>query len=587
VSHDLADAANLVAQFRHQMSERPQAPATGFLAAPDDPVNGIVSWSFEALDRQARVRAGWLQSHLPTGSRVLLLHPNGLEFAAAFLGCLYAGMIAVPAPLPGRYRHHRHRVAAVAADADAGGILTTSAQLAEVRQWAADSGLGGLPTVAGEELTGAGDDWRPVPLERSTTALLQYTSGSTGDPKGVVLSHDNVLFNMAAAVDGIGWPAEMRLGGWLPLYHDMGLNGEFLFAVLRGGFSLLMDPAAFVRRPLRWLQMLDAQDINVTFAPNFAYQLCVNKIDDRELAGLDLSRWRVAGNGSEPVDPGVLAAFTKKFAAAGFREDAFAPVYGLAESTVYVSGRRGRRPRIQRVDLARLARGEFAPAAAGQPIRDVVSCGPPSAACEIQVVDPTTRAVLPPGRLGEIWLRGRSVSAGYWRRPSTGEVFGATTADGQTGYLRTGDLGAFEAGELYVHGRLKDMLIVRGRNVYPQDIEQELRTQLPELGQVGAVFAGPDHGPVADDDQSVVVAHEVTALPADRLAALATQIRFIVARDFGVRIAAVLLLRPGTVLRTTSGKVQRSAMRERFVEGTLTPLYQDPPGASASDPAVP
>jgi acyl-CoA synthetase (AMP-forming)/AMP-acid ligase II len=435
-----------------------------------------------------------------------------------------------------------------------------------------EAGASAITVAAGDALGPADPDaWEPVALGRSTTALLQYTSGSTGTPKGVVVPHDQLLFNTAEGLRGTGWNG--RAGGWLPLYHDMGLNSQIFWPLMYGGgSSVLMDPSAFVRQPLRWLRLIDAHDIGVSFAPNFALDLCVRKVSDEEAASLDLSRWLLAGCGSEPINPRVLSAFADKFAVSGLRPEALSPVYGMAEATVYICGHGGRPPLTRRVDLDALAQGTLAPAEDGRPARDVVSCGPPTPACEVRVVDPASRQVLPDGRLGEIWLRGRSISPGYWERDD--EAFGAVTADGDGGFLRTGDLGALYDGELYVHGRLKEMIIVHGRNVYPQDIEQELRVQHPELGRVGVVFAGSAIGS-GEERSSVVVTHEVAGVPPDRMPALAAGIRTTVGREFGVSVATVALLKPGAVLRTTSGKIRRTEMRTLFHEGRLPSLYQD------------
>ncbi|GAA4236746.1 fatty acyl-AMP ligase [Actinomadura meridiana] len=584
MKYGLTDAPDLVTLFRDRVAAEPDTEAIAFLADSSDLSGGLVRWSYARLDAEARGRAAWLGEHLPRGSRVLLLHPGGLEFAAALFGCLYAGMIAVPAPLPGRYRHHRRRLAAIAEDSGAAAILTTAKELPEVREWMADVGVAAIPVVAGDEPTDTDPPSLadPVALDRTTTALLQYTSGSTGAPKGVVVRHDQLLFNAAEGMPALRWHG--RAGGWLPLYHDMGLN-QLIWPLLHGDGCVLMDPIAFVRRPVSWLRLIDAHDINMSFAPNFAFELCVRKVRDEDAAALDLSRWHLAGCGSEPIDPTVLTAFAAKFAVSGFRAEALAPVYGLAEATVYVSGHPGRPPVTHRVDLDALARGAFVPAASDdRQAREVVSCGPPTGACEVRVVDPETREELPEGQLGEIWLRGRSISPGYWRRDDeNAEVFGAVTATGEGCHLRTGDLGALYEGELYVHGRIKDMIIVHGRNVYPQDIEQELRAQHPELGKAGVVFGGPGTVVGAEDEASaVVVTHEVSKVPADRLPALAAEIRNTVGREFGISVTAVALLKPGAVLRTTSGKVRRSAMRDLFREGRLTALYQDPQGVKDS-----
>nr|AGS49774.1 long-chain-fatty-acid--CoA ligase [uncultured bacterium esnapd15] len=571
MSYDMATAPDLVTLIRQHVAERPDAEAVGFLADPDDIRGGVVSWTYERLDREVRGYAAWLQERLPAGSRVLLLHPNGLEFVTAFFGCIYAGMIAVPAPLPGRYPHHQHRVATISANADVSAVLTTAAHLSEVREWARACGLEHLLIAVGDE-PGFGDaaGWTPPSPDRATIALVQYTSGSTADPKGVMVTHDNILYNLDVSARRMRWQGDWRVGGWVPLYHDLAMQGLLNIAVLRGSYALLMEPLAFARQPVRWLRTIADHDLQVTFAPTFAYELCLDRVTDEQVATLDLSGWKIAGNASEPVNPAVLAAFAEKFAPAGFRPESFAPIYGMAEATAYITGEVGREPVVRAVDLVALAGGRLAEPAPGAPVRKLVGCGTPNDACDIRVVDPETSRVRPDGWLGEIWVRGRSVSPGYWRNAD--RAFAAVTADGEDGFLRTGDLGVLEDGELYVHGRLKETLTVHGRNLYPHDVEQELRTQHPELGKGGAVFSGQ----VASDGdaQGVVVTHEVTNAARNRLPELAAALRHTVEREFGFPVSAVLLLRPGAVLRTTSGKIRRSAMRQLFHEGKLAALYQ-------------
>jgi acyl-CoA synthetase (AMP-forming)/AMP-acid ligase II len=579
--YDLEDAPDLVTLIRQHAVTRPGAEALIFLADPDDLHGGAVRCTNEELDRQARACAAWLQERLPEGSRVLLLHPNGIEWVTAFLGCLYAGMIAVPAPQPGRYRHQRNRIATVVASAGAAAVLTDAVDLPEVREWAQEAGLDGV-LVATNGTPGFGDPeaWRPVPLTRATIALLQYTSGSTGDPKGVVVRHGNMLHNVHSLAADLGWSASMRVGGWLPLYHDMGVVSMVMATFLRGGTAVMMTPSAFIRSPMRWLRAMDAYGIGVAFAPSFAYDLCVRRISDEEAGSLNLSGWEIAGNASEPVDPSVLDRFAAKFSVAGFRAQSFVPVYGLAEATGYVTGRAGRPTVIRQVDAGKLAEGRFAEGGSGE-TRDVVSCGPPTSACEIRVVDPTTGVARADGWIGEIWLRGPSVCDGYWRRNDLAHLVDATTADGEGGFLRTGDLGSIYEGELYIHGRLKDMLIVHGRNIYPHDMEQELRIHHPELGRAGAVFAMPGEAEGVAT-QAVVVTHEVGKVAPERLPSLAGELRLTLTREFGVRVAVVALLRPGAVRRTTSGKVQRGAMSELFRTGRLNPIFQDPPADDRS-----
>jgi acyl-CoA synthetase (AMP-forming)/AMP-acid ligase II len=531
------------------------------------------SLTYAMLDREARRLASRLWDVLPAGATVLLLHPTGLAFVTAFFACLYAGMVAVPAPLPGQYQHQRHRVLRIAADAGVGGILTDAASLDDVAAWAHASSLDRLPRIATDPADPAGEPeaWTPPDGDRGTLAMLQYTSGSTGDPKGVMVTHGNLLANLASLQAALGFTERTRFGGWIPLYHDMGLMGQLLPALLRGSTAALMRPMTFLRRPYLWLKMIDEHDIGFSAAPNFAYDLCCRRVSDEQLATLDLSRWEFAANGSEPVLAATLAAFAKRFAPAGFRPAQHAPCYGMAEATVFISGAGRRPPVVRRADADLLAAHRLGPPAPGAPSRELVSCALPRD-LDLRIVDPGTGRTLPDGRVGEIWLRGDSVAAGYWRSDeATAATFAATTAAGESGFLRTGDLGVRDAGELYVTGRIKDLLIVHGRNLYPQDIEQEIRAQHPEVaGSSGAVFA------VSTPEEALVVAQEVPGrIDQQRLREIAAGIRLTVAREFGAPVAGVVLLRPGGVRHTTSGKVQRTAMRDLFLAGELAPLLED------------
>ncbi|GIG92120.1 fatty acyl-AMP ligase [Plantactinospora endophytica] len=561
---ELPDAIEAV---RRWAARRPSSDALIWVEDPGERRDERLSYA--ELDEQARAVAVWLRERCPVGSRVLLLY-SPVRFIVGFLGCLYAGMVAVPAPLPGRYRHEQRRVRGIAADAEVAAVLTETAHLATVREFAAAGPLAELEILAtdGEVGTDPGS-WQPPSVHAGTLALLQYTSGSTGDPKGVMVTHGNLLHNTATLLETLRVPAGLRFGGWAPHYHDMGLMAQTLPALFAGSTCVLMEPVSFLKRPLAWLTMIDKYDIGWSPAPNFAYDYCVERISDEQIAGLDLSRWKYAVNGSEPVRVATMRGFARRFAPAGFSADACCPCYGLAEATVFVSGAPPRPLGVARVDAAQLAGHRFRPASGDAGIRELPSNGT-APEYDVRIVDPATRAVLEPGRVGEIWLRGPSVTSGYWRRPeATAQVLGAVTADGDAGYLRTGDLGTVHDGELYVTGRIKEMMIIHGRNLYPQDVEHELRGRHPGLGNVGAVFtlAEPD----SSGDDLLVVVHEVTD-PRDRpgLARLAGEIRHTVAREFGVGACAVILLRRGGVRRTTSGKIERTAMRELVRNGELT-----------------
>ncbi len=570
---DFAQAATLTEVLRANAAALAERTAVTLVRDPDRSAGAPVL-SYAELDRRARGIAAWLQARFPAGERVLLVYPVGLDFVTAFAGCAYAGMIAVPAPLPGDFHHQRRRVEAIARDAAVAVVFTDSANDAAVAEWMRVEGLGAVARLATDGADFADPaDWEPVPDDPAALLLLQYTSGSTGDPKGVTISHRNLLHNVASFRRAMGFSARTRFGGWIPLYHDMGLMAQLLPALLLGSDCVLMTPNAFLMRPHLWLRTIDAYGVAYSAAPNFAFELCCRRVSDEQLAGLDLSRWEYATNGSEPVQAATLRAFAERFAPAGFRPTTLCPAYGMAEATVFVACAGHRAPLVRRVDAALLERHALAPARPEQPARELVSCGVPHG-CEVRIVDPPTGTVLAPGRIGEIWLRGASVSSGYWRNPrATEAAFGARTAAGEGPFLRTGDLGVLEGGELYVTGRIKEMLIVHGRNIYPQDVEHELRAHFLELStRFGAVFTVA----VPGDDEAVVVAHEIKGRFAEeRLRELAAGIRQTVMREFGLRAAGVVLLRPGSVRRTTSGKIQRAAMRELFLAGALPALHEE------------
>lgn len=574
----LASGADLVSVLRERVGNAPDRDAVTFVRDPQ--ARDHESLSLAELDARARGTAVWLAGRTEPGDRVLLLYSPGVEFTVAFFGCLYAGLIAVPGPLPGRYRHERRRLARIARDARATVVLTDRRGLPEVEKWAADEGLTHLLPHATGQTDGAPGAWRPrVPADPDALALLQYTSGSTGSPKGVMVRHRDLLTNVDAVVRSLGLRPGHRLGGWIPLYHDMGLIGLMLPGVLRCSGYVQMDPMTFLRRPHQWLSMMDTYDVNGTAAPDFGYDLCLRRVTDEQLAGLDLSRVQAAVDGSEPVRADTVTGFAARFATAGFPSDALVPMYGLAESTLLAAGMGGRPPFVVGVDTAALEGNVLRRAAPGVPARHLVGCGT-SIGPQVRVVDPDTGEVLPDGSVGEIWLRGPSVTAGYWGNPeATSAVFGAVTSDGQGPFLRTGDLGGVLDGDLFVTGRRKDVLVLHGRNIHPQDIEAELRAQHEELGGLhGAAFTvGWDDG--TGPRESVVVLHEIRGhWGTERMTGLAAAMKLTVAREFGVPVAAVVLLRPGGIRRTTSGKVERSAMRALYLERALDPLLlsEDP-----------
>lgn len=528
--------------------------------------------TYRELDLSARRIAGRLQRSGGRQLRVLIVQGSGRRFTQSLFGCWYAGGVAIPMP-PSGGRHQVERMQGVLKSAQVDVVLTDSACAPEVSQHLAWAGQGQIECLAVDTLdtldTNDAGLWRRPELAAEDIALIQYTSGTTGEPKGVAVTHGNLMANQAAISRAFGTHAGTTVGGWLPLHHDMGLIGQLLHSVWLGGTGVLMPPWVFVRRPVRWLELISDHGITASAAPDFGYALCVREVGPEEVGRLDLSRWETAVVGAEPVRARTLRAFAERFAPAGFRARALRPAYGLAEATLLVSAAGAEGPRERRADPAVLESGELADPAPGTAGHTLVSSGK-SAAGRLRIVDPQRRTVLPDGRVGEIWTRGEGVGAGYWRSPlETRHTFGATTADGATGFLRTGDLGLMADGELYVTGRLKDLLIMDGRNLYPHDLEQAVHEVSPLCG-AGAVFG------VQSDREHVIVVQEVSVRGGadqdfDRLCA-AVQDRL--ADDFSVMSASVVLVRPGTIRRTTSGKIQRDRVRRLFLSGSLDPLHE-------------
>jgi amino acid adenylation domain-containing protein len=562
-------SGSLLAALRAHSAESADRRAFLFL---DSNGNETAELGFGELDRRVRSVAAALDARGARGERALLLFPPGLDFVVAFLGCLRAGVVAVPA-YPPRPNRHQPRLQAIARDARARLVLATPEITAAAGMLCASvPELGDAAWLALEELSAGGEAWDGPDPEPDAPAFLQYTSGSTSDPKGVVVTHANLVHNEEAIRLGFGQSAASVVVGWLPLYHDMGLIGTVLQPLYLGATAVLLSPLAFLQRPRLWLETIDRYRATTSGGPNFAYDLCVRKVGEAERAGLDLSSWSVAFNGAEPVHAETLARFSSAFAPCGFRAEAFFPCYGLAEATLFVAGGDPAGEPVTRAfrgeDLARHAAVEAAPGEAGA--RPLVGCGRPSAGQRIAVVDPESGVPCPPGRVGEVWVAGPSVAAGYWGRPEDSErLFRARTADGDGPFLRTGDFGFLAAdGELFVTGRLKDLIILRGRNHYPQDVERTAERVHPTLRPgCGAAFSIE-----RDGEERLVVVQEVehgrpeTPEPS----VLAEAIRRAVADEHEVAVEEVVLLRSGTLPKTSSGKVRRQACRADYLAESLT-----------------
>jgi len=549
-------------------------------------------WTYATLDFRARAIGSALQEAGAQGERVLLLYPPGLEFIAAFMGCLYAGAIAVPTypPDPARLERTLPRLQAIVEDSGARFVLTTTPIL-EMAEFLLPQAplLKGLCWMASdnpsEEKAVA---WTQPEVGSETLAFLQYTSGSTGLPKGVMVSHGNVLHNERQIQLGFGHDPEVDLHivGWLPLFHDMGLIGNVLQPLYLGVSCTLLSPLAFLQRPLRWMEAISRFRAHTSGGPNFAYDLCARRVTSAELANLDLSSWKVAFNGAEPIRKETLDRFAHAFAPAGFQGEAVFPCYGLAEATLFVTGAaKGDPPTCRTFDGAKLERAEVAEVAEhAREARTLVSSGHCAAEQRILIVDPQTCQLCPPNRIGEIWVSGANVAYGYWERPTeTERTFQAHLADsGEGPFLRTGDLGFLQEGELYVTGRLKDLIILRGRNLYPQDIEQAVERVHPRI-RPGCCAA---FSLEVEEEERLAVAAEVEPRgEVMDMAALVMAIRRAVAEEYGAHVHAVLLLKPRSIPKTTSGKIQRHACRLGFLEGTLEVVERSVAVAEAEDTA--
>ncbi|MER6128490.1 fatty acyl-AMP ligase [Streptomyces sp. NPDC001795] len=564
----MTEHQTFVELIRDRVEETPEGEA--LLLLPESDERGRPSpVSYRSLDASARELAGWLQTRGALGERVLLMHTSRRQFAVSLLACLYAGAIAVPAPPTGGGRHHAVRVAGIVKDVAPCATFTDAALAPDVSRLLAACGYGSVPCLAADAVP-VRSPWRMPDLSPDTVAYLQYTSGSTGTPRGVVVTHRNLLANLRAIDETLGTAPGERIGGWLPFHHDMGLVGQLLLPLWLGGTSVLLSPEAFLKRPARWLEAIGRYGITVSGAPDFAYELCVRRVTDEQLAGLDLSGWRTAVTGGEPVSATTCRTFAERFATAGLRPGALMPCYGLAEATLLVSGERtGTSPEMRAVDGAALERNTLREPGAGRPERTLVACGRPAGG-EVRIVDPQSLHVLPDGGVGEIWVRGAGVAGGYWRdRSATAETFEAVTADGEGGYLRTGDLGTVIDGRLHVTGRLKDMIVFAGRNLYPQDLEHAVQ-RISSLFGTGTAFSVP-----GERERIVLVQELRTHKRYDLdLAGIAADVGRCLAEEFEVSVDGVLLVRPGTIRRTTSGKVERAATRRLFLNGGIQPLYQ-------------
>ena len=532
--------------------------------------------SFYQLDLQARAVAANLQALGAKGKRVLLSFPPGLGFIVAFCGCLYAGAVAVPVTPP-RRNHRDDRIKRIIADADISLVMTSATLVEDIRfHLVNQAGLTDVRVLVAEysdaEAELLAQAWVSAALEDDTYAFLQYTSGSTGSPKGVIVSHGNLVHNQRMVRSAFGHDEHTVFAGWLPLYHDMGLIGNVLQPMYLGIHCVLMSPVAFTQMPIRWLQMISRYKATTSGAPNFAYDLCVRKIIVQQCKGLDLSSWSVAFNGAEPVRANTMDLFSETFEPYGFQRNAFYPCYGMAETTLFLSGgvvHTG--PTVRTIEKQALEQNRALILHDDSDInptmeRSIVACGRTWHDQCVRVVDPETCMPCDDGCVGEIWTMGGSVAKGYWNNAAqTRETFQAHLADGTGPFLRTGDLGFMHDGDLFVTGRLKDIIIIQGRNHYPHDIEATVAESHPSFRPGnGAAFTIDVKG---EERLAIVQEIERSWTRSADSRELTQIIREAVAKRHGLYAHTVALIRAATIPKTTSDKIRRKLCRSMLLDG--------------------
>jgi acyl-CoA synthetase (AMP-forming)/AMP-acid ligase II/alkylation response protein AidB-like acyl-CoA dehydrogenase len=570
---------------RRRARDQGDCPAYTFLA---DGLTEAGTMTFAELDASARSIAGCLLERVAPGERVLLMYDAGLDFVRALFGCFYAGVVAAPLPAleAGRMRTGGHRLEAVATDCGARLLMGNARSLALLRAAPRDAmGIGEMDWVDTSNSAGAGREGAFAPAAQNSTAYLQYTSGSTSSPRGVMISHANLAHHLGAMQAALGYGSDSVSVCWMPHFHDYGLVEGVLLPLFNGTQAYLMSPFAFLKRPAAWLSAIGKYRGTHTQAFNYAYRYCARRIPVMQRKDIDLSSLRSAGNGGEPIHLETVEEFLAAFAECGLRREALNPVFGLAEATLLVSATAaGKGPHAERFDAAALARGCVLPATGTAASRNVMACGRPLPETEVVVVDPETRRPVPPRHTGEIWVSSLSVAGGYLGRPEESEATFQARLEGERNgrtWLRTGDVGFLYEGQLYIASRLKDLIILRGMNHYPQDIEWTAQRAHPLLRADNCAAFSID----ADGEEQLCIVQEMEGSPAtsEDLDSLRAAISEMVTDEHGVAPYAVALISAGTIPKTTSGKIQRSACRTAFLEGSLKRVT---PGGGAAGAAL-
>ncbi|WP_028400711.1 fatty acyl-AMP ligase [Ectobacillus panaciterrae] len=577
------NSSSLVSLLRHKAEELGERTVFTFL---DFDKNTQSFLTFAELDRSAKAIASAIQGTAIKGERAILMFHSGLDYIKAFFGCLYAGVIAVPVYPPGQSRHAL-RLRSIFENSSPSIALTTSDIYFNIKNFINDFPIREHNWIYTDAIDpNLSNSWMNPNVREDYVAFLQYTSGSTGNPKGVMVTHKNILSNEQLIQNAFEITSDSVIVGWLPLYHDMGLIGNVLATIYSGAHCVLMSPLDFLQRPIRWLQTIHEYKATISGGPNFAYDLCVRKIGPELKQSLDLRTWGLAFNGAEPIRFETMDRFSKSFECCGFRRESFYPCYGLAESALFVTGGlKSKDVSVDLLDRRALEQGNALPISnEDDSAVKIVNCGTSGVDHTVKIVNPETGVVCSSNMIGEIWINGASVASGYWNNPeATDSVFQARLSDaGEEFYLRTGDLGYMtESNELFVTGRIKDLIIIRGRNYYPQDIELTVENSHPAIRPgCSAAFTIDTN----EQERLIIVAElERRYRPRNQnssdtqksdeeqkmLREIVSVIRRAIADEHSLQVYKVLFIKTGSIPKTSSGKIQRSACRIDYLSETL------------------
>ncbi|CAM4396311.1 hypothetical protein BAMA_03625 [Bacillus manliponensis] len=570
---------SLIDLLNSNAAKNPDKVAFNYLIGDEDEI----SISFEQLVMDSKRIAAYLQNEGLSGKQALIMYPPGLEYIKAFLGCLYAGVIAVPV-YPPTLSRNMDRIRSILIDASTNIIFTTSQLHSKIAKHFSEeiSAMDIKWICIDESLLPQADQWTQPDINGESIAFLQYTSGSTSAPKGVMVSHQNILYNEKMIQKAFNNDENTIVFGWLPLYHDMGLIGNVLQPLFLGGTSILMSPIDFLKKPFRWLQAISKYKATVSGAPNFAYDLCVKKVTEEQKTLIDLSSWKVAYNGAEPVRYETLKKFSAEFENCGFKEESFYPCYGMAEATLFISGGvTNKKSIIKYFDSKALRDNKVQETRECNESIALVSCGTTHLEQKIKIVNPDTYNTCSKNEIGEIWVNGVNVANGYFGTGDNANFRGRISGENSAKYLKTGDLGFINDGQLYITGRLKDLIILRGKNYYPQDIE--LTTEKAHIGIKDGCSAA--FSITEENEERLVIVAEIerafrpreSGYPNDKLDAknVLTHIRQKVMEEHGAQPYCICLIKTGTIPKTSSGKIQRNACKQEYLNNELVIWHID------------